>query len=643
MNAHPKSDATPSNCGAFIGAVVIFLLVFAIYWPALRGQFVWDDQLLIDRNPLVKGDLNLATIWFRTDFPLSMVALWAQWLLWGDVPTGYHIVNVVLHAINALMVWRLLAQLRVSGAWLGALLFAVHPICVASVAWISELKNTLSLLFFLLSLSWYLKCETRDSDFRKWYWLSLSAFVLALLSKTSTIMLPVVLLGCAWWQRGQLSRQDLLRTGPYFALSLAFGLMSIWFQKHQASAGISLQTEDFFERLALAARAVWFYLSKAVLPVNLSLMYPRWEGGSGSAIAWLLLILLCLAFAVFWKFRRGWGRHGLFALGFFVVNLFPVLGFFDMYYLAISRVSDHFLYIPVIAVTATAGAATGSFLRPQGLKCVVPALIAALSILTVQRARVFADEEKLWNDTLAKNPAAWLAHNNMGVILAKENKTAEARRHFEASLKFNPRNPKAHINLGRALAMQDRFAEADAHFRAALDINPQDAEARRAYAQALASQKRTDEAIGQLRESLRVEPAVDVRLQLADLLRQTGQFAEAAEQCRNVLLRKPDMPEALNNLAWLLATAPDASLRNGTEAVRLAEQACRLTEFKQARIVGALAAAYAEAGRFEDAVKAAEQASKLAEASGDAQFAGINRQLLDLYRERKPYHEPARP
>src|SRR6266545_1249972 len=299
----PADDCRRSPRRMAGGAALIFLLAFAVYWPALRGQFVWDDLLLVDKNPLVKGEAGLRAIWFQADFPLTTLAFWLQWLMWGKNPAGYHVVNVLLHALNALLVWRVLARLRISGAWIAGLIFAVHPVCVASVAWISELKNTLSLLFFLLSLWCYLKFDTQIVGTKmkrgatnaaeseptpdpskegnkppegnkplgarqqfpswegsgvgqlvdgasSWYCLSLIAFLLALFSKTSTVMLPVVLLGYAWWQRGHITRRDLLRTSPFFLLALLFGLMTVWFQAHQVITGTTVQTENFFGRLA---------------------------------------------------------------------------------------------------------------------------------------------------------------------------------------------------------------------------------------------------------------------------------------------------------------------------------------------------------------------------------------------------------
>jgi len=294
----------------------------------------------------------------------------------------------------------------------------------------------------------------------------------------------------------------------------------------------------------------------------------------------------------------------------------------------------------LIAVVAMVAAGLCSLLPPRSLRFVVLALVLALSVLTLQRARVFASDETLWRDTLAKNPEAWTAHNNLGCILAGQQKYDEAISHFAASLRFNPGNAGAHCNLGRALSLQGRFAEAEPHFQAALKIKPQDAETHRSYASALAGQGNMEAALQHLREALRLEPDISTRLQLASFLHATGRVRETIAQYRQVLSLQPDEPEALNNLAWILATSSDDTVRDGPEGVRLAEQACRLTGYKKPLMIGTLAAAYAEAGRFSDAVAMAAKAADLAASAGDRQFAGINQQLLQLYRAGKPYHEP---
>jgi protein O-mannosyl-transferase len=629
------------------GSALIVLAVFAVYWPALGGQFLWDDLLVVRRNPLVTGELSPGAIWFHIDFPLTYLAFWLEWLAWGNHPTGYHVVNVLLHAASALLLWRVLARLQIPVPWLAAMLFAVHPLCVASVAWISELKNTLSLPFFLLSLLLYLRSDSnlRPSDFglriSTCYCLSVIVFLLALLAKTSTVMLPLVLVACAWWQRGRITWRDGLRASPFFVIALVFGLMSIWFQAHGAIAGGTVQTEHLWGRLAGAGMALWFYVRKALLPLNLSMIYPRWQIDAAAPGSYLSLLLWGGVLVACWQFRRTWGRHVLFALGCFTVTLFPVLGFFDMYFLILSRVSDHFVYLPLTALVALAAAGL-VYRLSRGLRLVVGgALVLALAVLSMLRAQVFESEEALWRDTLARNPAAWLAHANLGWILASQQNYDEAKAHLLRSLELSPSNAQAHSNLGRLLSLQGKPAEAEEQFQAALRIKPKDADIRRSYATALAEQGRQTDAVTQFRESLRLHPDIQTHLQLATLFVQSGKPREAVAEYCEVLVSKPDQPEALNNVAWLLATCADATVRNGAEAVRLAEHACRLSGNAQPRPLGTLAVAYAEAGRFPEAVATAQKAVDAARADGNDQLAAMSEQLLALFRDGKPYHEPA--
>ena len=632
-----------------LGAVVIFTLVFIVYSPILPGSFLMDDHRLIaEDNALVNGQFGPLNIWFQTDFTLSTFALWLQWLAWGENPGFYHAVNMLLHALSAVLLWRLLARLKIPGAWLAAALFAVHPVCVNSVARIAEIKNTLSLPFFILSFWLYLRYEAlslnpaqarRSNRAAVWYGLSLIAFVLALLSKTSTVMLPLVLLACVAWQRGWITRQDCLQISPYFVLALGFGLMSAWFQKHQALAGLTLQPETFGERLAGAGRVFWFYLGKTLLPLNLSIVYARWKIDATSLAAFLPLFLLGAVFLLGWWFRARWGRHVLFGLGCFLITLFPSLGFFDSQFLTMWQVSDHLQYLPLIAPLALAAAVLAYLPNVKMFRCIAVSLVVVLSVLTFQRAHMFATEESLFLDTLAKNPAASGAHNDLGVILAKKADYAAAITHFSAAVQSNPDNAGAHLNLAQAQALQGKFAEAEPHFLAAIKLKPGDARARKLFAEALVRQGRTREALMHLQVATCYVSDAQTRLDLAALLYQTGHSGQAAVQFRRVLSLKPDMPEPLNNLAWILATSPDDAVRNGDEAVQFAERACHLTAFKETGMISTLAAAYAEAGRFSEAVATAEMAMKMQLAANEMQMAEINRQLLPLYRAGKPYHE----
>jgi Flp pilus assembly protein TadD len=639
-----KGNRAPQKSGSglrrALGALAICALVLLVYLPILPGSFLIDDQRLVkENNGLLNGEFGPLSIWFRTDFTLSTFTFWLEWLAWGLHPGWYHAVNMMLHALSAVLVWRLLARLKIPGAWLAGAFFAIHPVCVNSVARIAELKNTLSLPFFLASFWAFLEWEeTRESPGGRskwpapaWYAVSLLAFVLALMSKTTTAMLPVVLLAGAAWRRGSITRRDLLHSGPHFVLALGFGLMSCWFQKHQALAGESLAPESFWQRLAAAGQVFWFYLGKAFLPLHLNLYYPYWKVDAQSPLAWLPLALAGALFVLGWRWRRRWGKHLLFGLGCFAVTLFPALGFFDAQFLTLWRVSDHLQYLPLIAPLSLLAGGLASLPSLRLSRFLSAATLLFFAVLAFEWARVFANEETLLRDTLAKNPAAAPVHNDLGVILAKRQQYADAAREFSAALEHDPDNAAAHSNLAQALALQGRFQEAEAQFTTALKLKPSDVESRKKYADYLLRQRREREAVAQLAAAMRMKPDLETRMKLAGLLYQRGEVGAAVEQLRRAVRLKPADPLVYNNLAWLLATCSDDKVRNGAEAVSSAEEACRLTGYKQASLLSTLAAAYAEAGRFPEAIRTAETAVQMQDAAGDARFAALNRQLLTLY------------
>ncbi len=646
------------DCGRLlVGLGFFFALVFISYHPLLPGSFLMDDHRLIkDDNVLVSGENTLGSIWFAGDFSLSEVGWWLQWHWWGEHPAGYHVVNLLLQATSAVLLWRLLENLKIPGAWLAAAMFAVHPVGVNSVARVAELKNTLSLPFFLLSFLAYRHYEqltlypvgqvqpvTQKNRRRAtlWYIVAVLAFVFSLLAKTTTIMLPVILLGWAAWQRGRISRTDWRHTGPLFFLSLAFGWMSVWYQKNQALAGQTLPPMHFLERLAIAGWNVWFYLGKALLPVHLSVVYLRWKPEVASFSAWLPDLSVLAVLALCWCFRRTWGRHGLFAFGCFLVALIPALGLVDAQFLVKFQVSDHLQYLPLIAPVGLVAAWLATIANRKIFGLLAALLLVTLSVATMQRARVFSTQEGLMRDTLAKNPTAWGAHNDLGVVLAQRQDYAGAETHFRASLTNNPDNDEALLNLGQLFILQGRFEAARQQLQVALAHNPINSAVHEKLAEALAQLGQTQAAIVQLKLALRETktPHPNTRLALAGMLYANGDYREAVAQYREILAEQPDLAEPLNNLAWLLATSPDDTLRDGAKAVEYAEHACRITHYQAPHALGTLAAAYAEAGKFPEAVTTSDQAIRLANAAGDSQLAAISRQLQAYYRAGRPWHE----
>ena len=456
-----------------LAKLLVGLTVIA-YLPALRDGFVFDDGPLIIMNRLVRAHDGLYRFWFTTEasdyYPLTGSLWWLQWRVFGYQAIGYHAVNILLHAANAILVWLILLRLKVPGAWLAGAIFALHPVNVATVAWISEQKSTLSMLFSAVAILLYLRFY-EDGRWR-WYGFSLTAFLLALLSKSAVVMLPLVLLGCVWWMRRRLRSKDWLRSVPFFVLSLALGLVTVWFQHHRALQGHLVRSDGFPARLAAAGWVPWFYLYKALLPVNLTLMYPKW---SIDASRWILYVpgaLLIVCFLVFWRARRTWGRPLLFGLGYFLVMLFPVLGILEQGFYTFSLVADHWQYYSIIGVIALAVATGESVFRRIGDQhrwwemAVAIGMLALLGAATWQRCRVYATDETLWEDTVARNPQEWHAYINLGAALKQSGKLEAAVGCLEQALRLEPGFSGGAQRSRRCVTATGKVARGDPSLRA---------------------------------------------------------------------------------------------------------------------------------------------------------------------------------
>jgi len=337
--------------GWFFG-VLIVAAIFMAYKRIWHGEFIWDDNLLIIDDPLIQRADGWWRLWCTKTLdyvPLASTLWWCEWRLWGLHPAGYHLVNLLLHAIDSVLVWRVLERLAIPGARLAALFFALHPVNVATAAWIAEGKNTLAMLFFLLTLLAYLKFD--DTGRRRWFWVATGTFVLALAAKTAVAPLPVVLLGIVWWRRGRLTLTDLRRTGPFFLVAVWGGLLAVWIQSKGADLAI-VTSESFLTKLAGAGMAVWFYLYETVWPVDRPAIHPVSPIDPSNPISFVPLALVLACFVVCWRFRKGWSRGLLFGAGYFVIMLGPVLGFFNISYVRLSRVADHWQYFAIIGPIA---------------------------------------------------------------------------------------------------------------------------------------------------------------------------------------------------------------------------------------------------------------------------------------------------
>jgi tetratricopeptide (TPR) repeat protein len=599
------------------GAMIVLLAMIA-YLPALQGQYQWDDENYISpsvtsrSSELIHRDDGLTDIWFSTKptdyWPLTHTVFWLQWRLWGMAPMGYHAVNILLHALGAVLVWCVLSRLKLPGAWLGAALFAVHPVGVASVAWISELKNCLSLPLYAASVLAWLRFD--DSDRRAWYGLSLAVFGLALCAKTSGIMLPLLLLGLAWWRRGSISGSDLRRSIPFFLLSLAMGLATIWFQRTHAIVDLVVRPEGLMTRLAGFGWIVWFYLCKGLAPLRLSMIYPRWEIDPASPLAWLPLLSLFIVLLVAWRYRKSWARPFVGVLGYTLLMLAPVSGLVAMSFQRLSLVSDHFQYLALPGVTALIAAGLATWGECQGWRRVSRSvgliLLVMATAMTWQRAKIFQTGESLWRDTLSKNAGAYMAHNNLGAVLKGGGQTEEAIRHYQQALRIKPDyaeahsnwgaalaesgrpreaveryqralelkpdNPTTHVNLGNARRAIGQLQEALDHYQEALKIQPIYAEAYSSMGDTLQAMGRGLESVGYYQQSLRLRPnTATTHNSLGLALNAAGRHEEATWHCRQALKLRPDFAEAYNNLGVIAVSTKQYSdaLEHFEEAVRL--------------------------------------------------------------------------
>ncbi len=557
---------SPPRLNAWLGCLLLLAGTILVYQPAWHAGFIWDDDDYVTNNRLLTAPDGLRRIWFSLEspsqyFPLVYTAFRLERALWGLNPAGYHWTNILLHAANALLVWWLLRRLQVPGAWLAAAVFAWHPVQVESVAWITELKNVLSLFFFLLALLAWSRFIQESPGLRwRFYWLALLFHLLGLCSKTTVCTLPVVLLLVLWLERKPIGWARLGQIAPFVALSAGMGLLTIWWERyHQGTQGGPFSL-GLPERILVASHAVWFYAGKLVWPAQLTFSYPRWSLNPADPLAygWLVAgVGLCLMLF----FGRQWiGRRVAAAALFFVVTLSPLLGFIMLYTFRYSFVADHYQYIASIGPLALAAAGLVRFFRFFQKQAVwlefafCAALLVLLATLSWRQAGIYADAETLWRATLARNPASWLAHNNLGLILFQKGRVDDAMAHYQSALAANPEDMEAHNNLGNALLQQGRVEAALAQYQRALELAPHCAEPHYNLGKALLQQGRVDAAIAQYQEALQLNPRhADASYNLGNALLQTGAVEQAIICYHRALETRPDFAEAHSNLGNALA------------------------------------------------------------------------------------------
>ncbi|MGD1091159.1 MAG: tetratricopeptide repeat protein [Bryobacteraceae bacterium] len=577
---------------------MLFCVALLAYSPALKGGLLWDDASHVTR-PELRSLHGLWRIWFELGatqqyYPLLHTAFWAEHKLWGDAVLGYHLTNVLLHASAACFMVLIMRRLSLPGAWLAGFIFALHPVCVEAVAWISEQKSTLSTAFYLGSVLAYLHFDRTRR--RPVYFLALALFILALLSKTVTATLPAALLVVFWWQKGRLNwKRDVLPLAPWLMLGAAAGLFTAWVERNYIGAQGSNFALPFLARILLAARVIWFYIGKLLWPADLIFNYPHWNIDTSEWWQYLFPLGVVGAAAGLWLFTRK-NRGPLAAFLFFIGTLFPVLGFLDVYPFVYSYVADHFQYLASLGIIVPAAAvlttAAGRIPIGRFAPALAAFLLAALGTLTWRQSGIYKDVETLYRVTLVRNPGSVMAHNNLGNYFLKiPGRVPEAISQFEAALALKPDLPEAHNNLGTALStMPDRLPDAITQFETALRNRPNFPEAHNNLGRALSNVPgRAPEAIQHFEAALALKPDyADAHYGLGTLLLdQPGRSADAVAQLEAALQTNDDSAQAHNSLGIALSRIPGRA----PEAIAQFEAALRINpDFAEAHnnLAGAL-------------------------------------------------------
>jgi protein O-mannosyl-transferase len=549
----------------WIWGLLLFSATFLAYRPAWNGKPVWDDDMHMTR-PELRPAAGLVRIWTQPGavpqyYPLVHSVFWVERRLFGDSTTGCHLLNILLHVFSALLLVMILRKLGISGkaAWLAAGIFALHPVMVESVAWITELKNTLSGVFFLSAALAYLTFDHKRE--KKHYAMALILFLLGLLSKSVIVTLPAVLLVVFWWKRGSIGwKRDVAPLVPFFVIGIFSGLFTAWVERRYIGAAGSEFNLAFMDRCLIAGRAFWFYLYKLLWPADLIFIYPRWHIDAAAVWQYLFPTAFLLLAVVFWQLR-GRTRAPLAVFLYFGAALFPALGFFNVYPFRYSFVADHFQYLaalgPITAAAACIAQGTG-LLQEKIRRLLQPllsgVLLSILFLLTWNQSRMYSDAETLYRTTITKNDDCWLAHNNLGLLLAAKGRTDEAIAQYRMAIASNFNVADIHNNLGLLLVQNGRTDEAIEHYRKALEINPTYDDAYYNLGVLLAKTGRTVEAIAHYQKVLELNPFCgDAHYNLGVLLAKVGRTNDAMVHFLKALEFYPDNAEAHNNLGILLA------------------------------------------------------------------------------------------
>jgi tetratricopeptide (TPR) repeat protein len=652
-------------------------LTSVAFAPVIHNQFVnWDDYKNFVNNPHFRGLGSAQLRWMFSTFhmgqyqPLSWLTYGIDYQIWGLNPLGYHLTNVCFHIANALLFYGMAMRLftRASrwssarirfGAAVAAMLFAVHPLRVESVAWATERRDVLSGFFFLLTLHFYCGFLDREATgSRRWllYVASLIAFTGSLFSKATAVGLPLILwaidvfpfqrpgIGNRRWL-GPVTGRYLFEKLPFVAVASVATIVAIRAQTH-AMTITPLSSHGLPARFVQSGFGLCFYLWKTIVPTDLTPLVPLPNQAKllGSPFVelgiagWSVVLVLLLV-------RGRWPTLATIAIC-YVVLLLPVMGLVQI---GSQLVADRYSYLSCLGFALLGGAAAVQLSMAQRIfgrsafavsLAVTSTALITLCVLTRQQVQQWDSSLKLWLRAVQIHPDSATAHLNLGTALIDLGRDRESIVQFQRVLELEPSAFDANLNLGKAFFKLQRWGQAAANFEKAAALKPNDAESWNYVGAANLQLQRLEKAILAFQIAMELQPAngtVAYNLGRAQMM--SGNAKEALAAWRRAQEVMPESPLVLQTLAWHLATLPDDSLRNGPEAVALAERACRITDFQDADCMDALAAAYAESGRYQEAARLAQQAIAVARASQRARWADEIEARLKSYQSHQPYRE----
>jgi tetratricopeptide (TPR) repeat protein len=597
--------------------------IVLVYSPVWRAGFMWDDNQIVTANPVIVGPFGLREIWSSGAaryYPLVLSTFWLEHALWGLAPFGFHLVTVLFHATSAVVLWRVLRRLGIAGAWLGAALWALHPVQVETVSWISETKNTESGLFFLLTIYFFLR-GLRATEFApnrglsRYHLIALVCAALAMMCKSTALLLPFVLLLCLWWSKRRLRWSDLAVLAPFAVLATVATLIVVSIVQHFGGSEYH-GTQGWGERLALAGYIYWFYLAKLIWPHPLMAIYPGWSlANSPPLLSFLPLATLVLVYGYLGLRRMAW-RGCFLAFTYYLLNLLPVMGLFSVTGFRYSPVEDHLQYLASMGPLALAGAGLAALPRllPSGLtwlsRTACAALLLLLGGLGWKQAWHYQSAHTFWVYNLSQNPGCWMAYNDLGLEMAQQGQTEEAWRYFQACVQLEPDSYLAHYNLGDLLAQKKDWPQAVDEYRKSIANHAYFAAAEAHLGEALTQLNQLEEAVVHERRAVYLDPfSAQAHNDLGALLFRQGDATAAMAEYQEALRDDPASVQTHTNLALALTQSGVTLLQQGNvEGAESQFQEALANDPELAQAHSDLGIAYAKTGDLAQAQTQFEEA-----------------------------------